>query len=223
MWVGTRHGGLYRRDGESWTRFGGEDGLPEEDISCLRVDGAGTLWIGCRHSGVVRYCDGEFVAIGTGDGSAPNIVHEIAEDREGSLWFACWHGGLSRYRDDVAIVTVDPVQEVMAWGATGLSWASGAHVCRNTEAGVLREHVADQVNSMALDRHGRMWIGTCYGGVWRREGAGSDDALTLVLRLQPGGVMCLCEDREGRMWVGTDDGALCHADGEWTTYTSIQF
>jgi PAS domain S-box-containing protein len=222
VWVGTRRAGIFRRADGQWARRGSHEGLPLDDISCLRVASSGDLWIGAHHSGLVRYDGSGFHAVTTRGGLAHNYVHDIAEDREGSLWFACWHGGLSRYREDVELVTDDPVQETMARDHNGrLLWASGATAHRTAGSEVERLDVADRINDMLVDRDGGVCLATAYDGVWRHPpGAWSDQLLTRLLCAEDSEALTLCEGRDGGIWIGTDTGAYCCVQGVCTRYGS---
>ena len=93
LWVGTRGGGLYRRDGNRFTRFTTRDGLPSDRIFALYQDRSGTLWAGA-HGGLARLHGTRFEplregALGTAD------VFAFHEDRDGDLWIGT-NSGLHR-------------------------------------------------------------------------------------------------------------------------------
>jgi DNA-binding NtrC family response regulator/ligand-binding sensor domain-containing protein len=88
LWIATR-GGISHFDGERFTNFTREEGLPVESLLCACCDRNGDLWFGAEN-GVVHY-----------DGKRFQIVHsshiygrvrQILEDRDGGLWFATDRG-----------------------------------------------------------------------------------------------------------------------------------
>ena len=54
LWIGTSGGGLVRREGERFTRYGTKDGLPNPQVSALFEDGKGQLWVGTDGGGLAR-------------------------------------------------------------------------------------------------------------------------------------------------------------------------
>ncbi len=66
------------------------------------------------------------------------------------------------------------------------------------------------VNALAIDRRGRLWIGTM-DGLYRRDPDGSTRAFTAADGLPNTSIMALLEDRDGSLWVGTRIG-LAHLD-----------
>src|SRR5688500_12858236 len=52
---GDEKGGLWRFDGESFTKFSTVDGLSQYGLCCIIEDRAGNLWIGTRNTGLLRY------------------------------------------------------------------------------------------------------------------------------------------------------------------------
>src|SRR5690606_1812223 len=52
LWVGTRGNGLFRRSGNSWTRFGRAEGLASEVIRVIHVTDDGRVWVGTAGGGL---------------------------------------------------------------------------------------------------------------------------------------------------------------------------
>jgi ligand-binding sensor domain-containing protein len=91
-----------------WTT---EDGLPQQQISCLKQTRDGYLWIG-THFGLSRFDGVRFISFD--ESTNPEITNEsvdaLAEDTEGTLWIGTDDGLLS-YRDRHFERVNIPIQE----------------------------------------------------------------------------------------------------------------
>lgn len=134
--------GLSRFDGEQWTTWSGDDGLPEAAVTALAVGGDGTVWAATQQSGVWRF-DGEtWTAWTVADGLASRTVNDVAVAADGTLW-AATDQGLSRF---------DGQQWTVFDGDNGLP--------------------ADQVNEVALAEDGTVWAAVSSHSRWGEEGSG---------------------------------------------------
>jgi len=96
LWVGTSNG-LGRYDGNTWTRFTTDDGLPGNNIYTLFLDADGELLVGAE-AGAARFDGEKFEA---GEQGPPYGVHGITQDGEGRYWFS-GGGGVWRFDPDKA-------------------------------------------------------------------------------------------------------------------------
>lgn len=89
LWFGSHQGaGVW--DGESWTLFEGEDGLPFNDFTCLDASGDG-VWFGTTIGAI--YFDGEDFAYRQGMRWLPHDqVNDLAVESDGTVWFATPNG-----------------------------------------------------------------------------------------------------------------------------------
>ena len=90
-----RGAGLYRFDGNTWTAFTRQNGLPSDEVNVVSEDADGALWIGTS-DGIVRMKDGQMKMYRTTDGLANLKVLSITIDAKGAKWFGTWGGGISR-------------------------------------------------------------------------------------------------------------------------------
>ncbi len=67
------------------------NGLPSNEIRCMKEDANGTIWFGSNR-GLTRLKDGRFTTITAKDGLYDNRVFSIIEDAGGSLWMSCTKG-----------------------------------------------------------------------------------------------------------------------------------
>lgn len=88
--------GLSRFDGQQWTTWTGEDGVPDTTVTALASGGDGVVWAGTQQSGVWRF-DGEtWTTYTDADGLASREVNDVAVAGDGTLW-AATRGGVSRF------------------------------------------------------------------------------------------------------------------------------
>lgn len=94
VWAGTWGGGLSRFDGDSWTVYTVDDGLPGNHVFMLHEDAEGTLWIG-TNKGLARRDESGFRTFTTSDGLYSNRVFAMTTSDDGSRWIGSF-GGVAR-------------------------------------------------------------------------------------------------------------------------------
>jgi ligand-binding sensor domain-containing protein len=95
VWAGTWGGGLSRFDGQRWTTYTIQEGLPGNHIFMLHLTPQGRLWIG-TNNGLVTWEQGKFSKPWTTDqGLFANGIFSMATDETGQLWLGSY-GGLAR-------------------------------------------------------------------------------------------------------------------------------
>jgi ligand-binding sensor domain-containing protein len=112
LWFGTHDGGVsvlddggtpFDKGDDTWTTFSVADGLADNYVRAIAVDGGGRMWFG-TYEGVSVLDDGGtpfdkgddiWTTFTEFDGLARNYVWAIAEDGEGRWWFGAPGGGVS--------------------------------------------------------------------------------------------------------------------------------
>ena len=97
IWVGTRNGGIYRFDGESF--------VPLQQAETERIpmakffqDSRGVLWMSSyARRGVFQYDGAAFVPFSIPQSEQLVDIMHISEDHEGNIWFGGRYGILWRY------------------------------------------------------------------------------------------------------------------------------
>ncbi|MCG8073422.1 MAG: two-component regulator propeller domain-containing protein [Candidatus Thiodiazotropha taylori] len=97
VWCGTWGGGLARFDGEVWSYFTANDGLPANHIFMLEPAENGDLWIGTSN-GLSRFNGKSFDTLTTHDGLFANNVFSLAMETNGTLWVGSF-GGVSKLQN----------------------------------------------------------------------------------------------------------------------------
>ncbi|MES2130306.1 MAG: two-component regulator propeller domain-containing protein [Pseudomonadota bacterium] len=195
IWIGTNNNGLYRFDGYHLTAYrnrpNSANSLPNDRVSALFEDAAGTIWAGTQN-GLARFNpgSGDFTRFAPASRLATSkIIKSIVADGAGGLWLATW-GGLQHF---------DPRSATF----TGYehSAADPASIA------------SDDINAVARDRQGGVWVATWPGGLdylapgakafthYRIDRADQPDAKLNIAR-------SLHIDAQQALWVGTENGVV---------------
>jgi hypothetical protein len=168
-------------DGQTWTSFTTEDGLADNRVDTIVVDGAGHLWFANQGwyyrppaTGVSRYDGKTFTTFTTADGLVGNKVWSILRDRDGVLWFGT-EDGVSRYDGEI--------------------WTTFT-----TEDGLVHNWVL----SIMQDRSGHLWFGTNGGVSWYNGRTWT--TFTTGDGLIQARVGSMLQDGEGHFWFTTNGG-----------------
>lgn len=203
-----------RKDG-TWDSFSREDGLPDDGIESLAVDGEGRLWVvGTR---LLRYQDpGER---SFRDASAWLPAHPfpsglINRETDGFVGIPT-NAGLLRLKGDDHEVVDAAVGLPGKWVAASLRdregslWVLGAALYRQQGRGFARGYTSqdglpsDMVWTAFRDRSGRLFAGTSEGAAVLGPGG---------FRAVPGtegfNVTSLAQDASGRILIGSNSGPL---------------
>ena len=116
-----------------WTTHTRADGLANNSVTAIAVDGDDHLWFG-TWGGVSAFDRTNWTTYTTADGSAHNWVFAVAVDDEGHLWFGTWGGGVSEF--------------------DGITWTT-----YTTSDGLAN----NRVGAIAVDGEGHVWFGTWGG------------------------------------------------------------
>jgi signal transduction histidine kinase/ligand-binding sensor domain-containing protein len=201
---------LATRDGAVWAGFGrgiyqlkGGVGrlIPNiYGVGSLFESRDGTLWIGTNHNGLFSGRDGNFSHVDLGPIEELPFMTSFAEAPDGTMFVGSWSDGLIRIKDHKAELltraTGLPSNEVRALyvDRVGRLWVGmrgrGLAVWENgrwMNPDRLAEAVGDQVNAIAEDDYGQLWLGTPGGVVWapmsQLLAAARDPSLTPELRV----------------------------------------
>jgi ligand-binding sensor domain-containing protein len=213
VWVDD-WGGVSHYDGETWTTYSIEDGLPPDfvqdivSIEDIAVAPDGTVWAANSSCGVSHY-DGEaWTTYTMDDGLADDALHGVAVAPDGTVWVATgW--GVSRYTGPAASTgdgeTLQARAQDEAWTTYG------------------EEHglAARSIRSIVVAPNGTVWV-SYYDwtvGVSRFDGQvwttfSTDDGLP------SNSVTDIAVAPDSALWVSTEASTVSRFDGEtWITFT----
>lgn len=229
LWIGTSNG-LTRytpRVKNRFHTFTVKDGLPDDAVSQLYEDHAGTLWI---VAGIYlsRYQNGRFTNFAPGKDLPITTARIIREDLNHNLWLAGFTAVVKMTGGQ--FVTVIDGKELdgniinaMVFDRKGDFWLGGNKgiMVRSPDGKIRRYDDRDGlpdsfIRALWEDRDGNIWAGTNSGIARFNAGRFVTPNTTEASDADP--VRCLFEDREGDMWVGTNGGLTRYRDTVFTVY-----
>ena len=232
LWFGTAGGGASHFDGENFTNFSVEHGLPHSVVESISQDDQGRLWFGTGGGGVSRFDGERFVNFSTQDGLAYNWVVSSVQDDLGRLWFGTAGGGVSRF--DGSIFTTFTERDGLSSGeAYSFLEDSRGHLWIATSGGLTQYDgeaftqygsddglIDDWVRSMLEDDRGDLWIGFFNnGGLMRYDG----EAFTRVAvhpKISSGKIRTLFQHSNGAIWISIyGDGVMRYAGGKMQVFS----
>jgi len=209
IWFATE-AGLVRFDSVNFTVFTPKNtpSLPSALIDSLMEDKSGALWVGTAN-GVTSYHRGVFHTFPETSGSA---IWSLFQDREGRIWIAT-SSGLSRLQGSrfVDVPGIPPLDETARMleplgGSLWLSTTEGLfHAAPGNPTYFTLAGSPVQIQSVALDRQGRVWAGTQSGVEICAASTGSPNC-TPFAPLAGKDVQTLAETPQGGIWIGTGSG-----------------
>lgn len=213
------------------TRWGLDEGIPQDTVLSLRQTRDGYLWL-ATHGGLIRFDGIRFEAFTQSKGGlASNNVYSLWETPDGALWAGASENGLTRLQHGTATIyagrqgLVHGNIRALAGDKSGTLWLGtiGGGVVRFagdrfTQFAQPEGLPSLNVSCLLVDRTGVLWAGTFESGLAALQGdrfVQPDDGPT-------GLIWALTEDREGRIWAATLDGLWQRSEGRWRHLTRAE-
>ncbi|MFQ5753983.1 MAG: two-component regulator propeller domain-containing protein, partial [bacterium] len=202
LWCVSQVGGIHMLDGNLWTNFSTQNGLKSNDQRTVLVDSRDRIWFGSWGGGVTIFEETAnsfaITQIDTTDGILAGsdtpafvVVNHLTSDQFGNVWI------LNRQADNTRILVANTPDN---------RW-----VHFSTSEGIFTPFVL----TAAIDRNGRVWIGTEDRGIKVLDYNNtlfdkSDDDFTQGLDASEGlfsnKITAIIEDKDGVVWIGTEEG-----------------
>jgi ligand-binding sensor domain-containing protein len=226
VWVANTFG-LVTSDGQQWRDLGKPWGVGSADA--LACDGGEGVWI-AHFEGVTHY-DGrdsetyEYTLLGSGDNT--KLVKDVAVEPDGSAWVVTANS-VAHYQDgewevyeegqgfdkNLFFDRVVVAKDGTVWaghgsgvaGFDGLAWTN------------YESRSVSQVQSMAVDDTGLVWVGTYAKGLVAFDGQGWTTYDRSNSGLSSNHVRELAIDGQGRLWLGTEYGLDVFDGQDWHVY-----
>ena len=190
-----------------------------KDVRGIFQDRNGYIWIGAKN-GIISVFDNKMRHVGylSADGKVkPGCQDKVgraycfAQDKTGTLWIGTKFGGLLQLQP----------QGPLSFKLT-----------RHTANASAYSLIHNDIFSLKIDRHERLWIATYGGGICYlplKEAGGNNpkfisikNRLTTYPKEQCLKVRCITTDKQGNIWVGTTSGLLSFKD-DFTQPENIRF
>lgn len=224
----------------TYTKSNTGNGLPDDNINAVAIDGNGNKWFGTS-GGVGRFDGTNWTAYKQSNSGLPNdIVESIAVENDRVLWFGTAVGGVARLENstwttytnpsgiplmDVRAIAVDSAGS--KWFGTGFSGVLRFDGTNWTQYNTSNSGLPDNsIRSIAIESNGTKWFGT--GGnpgssnnVARFDGTNWTVYNSSNSSLPDYPVTAIAIDTDGSKWFGTAGGGVARFDGtNWTVYTA---
>lgn len=218
LWIGTRGGLCYMKDGEVTAKYTKQQGLPTDEISSMVMDKDSTLWIGSGSSGHLSYMKDKTIRDAV---RFPGNIQSLFIDSQQKFWVST-QKGLFRYDMDSntyrvgmnelnnsSVSSVFEDSEHNLWIGTD---EKGIYRVKNLGRSEPSREDRIYITSVAgffEDKEHSLWVGTKGAGVFRlREGKFTTIRGKSVFKNDI--TFALYESSKGGMWVGTFGGGLYH-------------
>ena len=194
VWAATNKGILQYQNRAYVNTVSVKHGLPNEFMTTIFEDAAGTLWFG-GFGGLSRYQDGRITNFTTKEGLVGSYVRSIYQDADGTLWIGTYDEGLSRFKDGrfVNFTSDDGLYNngvfAIEEDASGHFWISsnrGIYRVRRQDLNAFADGTIARLNSVGYGTQDGMLSTECNGG--RQPASLKDDS--------------------GRFWFPTQDGVV---------------
>lgn len=98
IWTGTRNGGIYQYDGESFTSLKKPENEEKIPMAKFFEDSKGILWMSSyARKGIYQYDGEKFIPFEIVNSDNLIDIMSISEDKDGNIWFGGRYGILWRY------------------------------------------------------------------------------------------------------------------------------
>ncbi|MEP7337096.1 MAG: two-component regulator propeller domain-containing protein [Acidobacteriota bacterium] len=229
LWIGTEQGGLSRYFQGKFSTYTTKDGLPDDFVMSLAVDGEDGLWI-VTSKGVTRFKEGRFQLYLAQDGLTDDALVCAREDREGGVWLIGgpvvmrWRAGrFETYRLSANVTFHRPMTCAVARdGSLWIACPWGLTRFRNGAFTFFPEQPRENQRQPVAVIEGRAGDPALLMPTRFPELAG-ERVITEPLMARLVHQQALLEDREGNLWIGTGgDGLHRFRPAQVTAYDAEQ-
>lgn len=201
LWISFNGNGIYKVEIDKNSAYAFMPGKITSRIITMKIDSQSRLWIGTWDDGlyVVDIFSNNVAHFraNNGDSSIPNnSVTQIDEDLEGNVWVGTDDG-------------------LCVFESAGSPFHNPVVVTMRADEEDNRSLLSNSVKSITIDRDGRVWVGTYYGGINIYD-KNAPDFITVKKKNRPGNlnhnnVSAILIDSRKRIWIGTDGGGMNYA------------
>jgi len=209
--------GLCRFTGQGFVPYGDQDGQPEQ-VRDLAQAPDGVIWGASYERGIFRVVNGAFEYFGKDAGLPSNRGHAVAIDEAGRVWAGLLGGGLALWENgawrvfDPEEYRYDPYVRTLYVDRDGSLLVGANRGVYRVANGEIKPYgrvamVAKEVNALARDGDGRLWVGTSASGAIRWDGE-TLERFNTARGLPSNTVLSILLDKEGCIWFGSHGSGL---------------
>jgi ligand-binding sensor domain-containing protein/signal transduction histidine kinase len=227
LWIGTETG-LLRRKHQRYQVFTRRNGLPDDEVRALFVDGTGVVWIGTGAGGLSWLKHGLLHTVQQVAGRRVAEVSRITGAADGTIWINTAAGVLRVPRGDARAIqwhaAAGSGTSYLQDDADGSIWfGQNGRTLRRAANGIV--HTVPVAGSIMVgDSESGYWVGTINDGAFfLRPDADGMAAQQYPLPEGRKGyrVRSMLVDQDGSVWLGTNASGLLRARRNlFTSYTS---
>lgn len=231
LWLGTWGSGLARIKPRAFKTYDSKDGISSDIVRSVTQDRDGNIWL----AGVsqVDWFPPNHSGRAERRGLNVSLPWKVFGSRNGPLWIGTFTRGLFRFEGESGTwfpfaEAVRPPIDVIFEDAQGEIYAGtprGLFVVRSDSLERCpppRAAITMDVNSMAEDSKGRLYLGLGGDGLLRESGAGWECFATKD-GLPDNNISAICVDKQDNLWIATHGRGLARfKDGRFFNFSAAQ-
>jgi len=227
FWFGGVTGAV-QFNGETWTIYGTEQGLPNDNVQAIVVDKDEGIWFATLGGGVSRFKDRTWTAYSTSNGLIDDSVTSALAASNGDIWFGTY-GGISRFDGESwqgftsIIGLVDNTVNAITETPDGTIWFGTNRGVSSFDGHNWKYYGPEQgliggvIRTLAVTTDGTLWAGT-HGTLNRFDGSDWSQ-ITQDDGLADARIDALYGASDGSLWVGSIGGISRLLEDHWINYS----
>ncbi len=219
LWVGTLGGGVYYLNANAPIHFTSNNGFTNSMVTDIYCDNEDIIWLATDGDGLYKFQGSDITSYGKINDIPLRPIAGIAHDEFNNIWAGTSGNGLLQFKkkqlSNVFLPTSNPLaryilcfsykrgQPLLIGTADGL-WALAGGIFSQI---VKKDH--ENINTVAYDENGKIWIGTDSGCYYREKGK-----FYLVKNLKHN-ILTLCAIGKDSILAGTHFGVKLIIKGKF--------
>jgi ligand-binding sensor domain-containing protein/serine phosphatase RsbU (regulator of sigma subunit) len=205
IWLGTRDGGAIRYDGNSFTKFGIDEGLTDGLVSDIMEDDYGNIWF-TTGNGVYIFDGDGFAQFSEEEGIATLTCMAIDKGKYGEMWITTFGGGLIRMKLENG--------DINSVELTNYSFQEGL--------------IANELWPVKVDKNGDVWFGYYRHGLCKISLNGKGEFVSITNFKNAGGqlsnvIFDIIEMQDDRLAFSTNHGIVILQENRGKDKIRIQY